>query len=158
MQGLNHFPPIRTIPGELPPLQPIWEIKARKDWRVLPVFVSKKGVDPRKDQSYVLYILRQTELCRLLLPLGAYEKDEIRKIAKKHNLPAADRTEAGRSVSFRGERMPHLLKKETGKRGNLARFASKNNEVIGIHKGIHGYTVGQRKGLGIIISPIRFMW
>lgn len=115
-----------------------------------PYFCLRKGIDARKDQSYVLYILRQTELCRLLLPLGAYTKDEIRKIAKKQNLPAADRTESQEICFIQGRAYSSFIEeraRKTGKSGPIV--ALKNNEVIGAHKGIHGYTVGQRKGLGI---------
>ncbi|MCG2721803.1 MAG: tRNA 2-thiouridine(34) synthase MnmA [Thermodesulfovibrionales bacterium] len=124
--------------------------KSREGLETSPCFCLKKGVDPRKDQSYVLYILRQTELCRLLLPLGAYEKDEIRKIAKKHNLPAANRTESQEICFIQGRAYASFIEeraRKTGKSGPI--IALKNNEVIGVHKGIHGYTVGQRKGLGI---------
>ncbi|MDQ7787957.1 MAG: tRNA 2-thiouridine(34) synthase MnmA [Thermodesulfovibrionales bacterium] len=124
--------------------------KSREKLESSPYFCLKKGVDPRKDQSYVLYVLCQTELCRLLLPLGVYEKDEIRKIAKKHNLPAADRTESQEICFIQGRAYSSFIEeraRKTGKSGPIV--ALKNNEVIGVHKGIHGYTVGQRKGLGI---------
>ncbi len=109
----------------------------------------KKGIDPKKDQSYVLYILRQEELKRLILPLGYYKKDEVRKIAQKLNLPAAKRPES-QEICFIEERnyfkFVERLSPVVGKPGPILDMTGR---VIGTHKGIYEYTIGQRKGLGI---------
>ncbi|GAB4406548.1 MAG: tRNA 2-thiouridine(34) synthase MnmA [Thermodesulfovibrionales bacterium] len=107
-----------------------------------------KGIDPRKDQSYVLYILRNEDLKRLILPLGEKRKDEVREIAKRLDLPAAKRPES-QEICFIEDRnyfkflanlIPHsegpVIDIETGKQ-------------LGSHRGIHSYTIGQRKRLGI---------
>ncbi|MFZ5906483.1 MAG: tRNA 2-thiouridine(34) synthase MnmA [Nitrospirota bacterium] len=115
-----------------------------------PCFCLRKGIDPKKDQSYVLYILRQTELRRLLLPLGSYTKDDIRAMAKKQNLPAAGRTESQEVCFVQDGAYSSFIEKsarEAGRPGPI--IALDNQAVIGMHKGIHGYTIGQRKGLGI---------
>jgi len=109
----------------------------------------KKGIDPKKDQSYVLYMLRPEELRRLLLPLGEKRKDEVRRIARELKLPAAKRPES-QEICFIGDKdyrtfMHALVPEERG--GPIIDIESKR--VVGSHKGIHTYTVGQRKGLGI---------
>jgi tRNA-specific 2-thiouridylase len=109
----------------------------------------KKGVDSKKDQSYVLYALRPEELRRLLLPLGEKRKEEVREIARELKLPAARRPES-QEICFiedKNYRMfMHTLVPEEGG-GPIVDLESKR--VVGSHKGIHTYTVGQRKGLGI---------
>ncbi|MEW6002011.1 MAG: tRNA 2-thiouridine(34) synthase MnmA [Nitrospirota bacterium] len=113
-----------------------------------PVFL-KKGIDPKKDQSYVLYILGQKELRKLILPLGHYRKEEVRKMAQELGLPAAERSES-QEICFIEERnyfkFIEKLSPIAGKPGPILDLAGK---AIGTHKGIHGYTIGQRKGLGI---------
>ena len=109
----------------------------------------KKGIDPKKDQSYVLYILRQEELRKIILPLGNYRKDEVREIAKRLNLPAAKRAESQEVCFIEGRNYFKFIEKLSplvGKPGPIIDMAGK---VIGTHKGIHAYTVGQRKRLGI---------
>ncbi|MDP2167409.1 MAG: tRNA 2-thiouridine(34) synthase MnmA [Thermodesulfovibrionales bacterium] len=106
-----------------------------------------KGIDPKKDQSYALYVLRQEELSRLILPLGNFRKEQVRAMAREFGLPASERPESqeicfvgeGRYASFIGSLAP-------GKEGPI--LDMKGNE-IGKHHGIHLYTIGQRKGLGI---------
>ncbi len=110
----------------------------------------KKGVDPKKDQSYVLYVLRPGELSRLILPLGEKRKDEVREIARLLDLPAAKRPES-QEICFVDDKnycrfIDKLLPEERGP-GPLIHVDS--GTVMGTHKGIHSYTIGQRKGLGI---------
>jgi tRNA-specific 2-thiouridylase len=108
-----------------------------------------QAVDSGKDQSYVLYTLGQAELSRLLLPLGGFEKAEVRRIAARHGLPVADKPDSNEICfvpnndyrSFLSERLPQ-------KPGTLVDVAS--GDVVGEHAGYMGYTVGQRKGLGAL--------
>lgn len=109
-----------------------------------------KGVDNRKDQSYVLYVLRQEELARLVLPLGEKRKEEVRRIARRLDLSAADRPES-QEICFIEEKnyfsfIGNLFRDEKGQ-GDIIDVES--GKVLGSHKGIHTYTIGQRKGLGI---------
>ncbi len=110
----------------------------------------KKGIDPKKDQSYVLYVLRPEELSRLTLPLGEKRKDEVREIARKLDLPAAKRPES-QEICFIEDKnycrfIDNLLPEERGPGPIIHR---ETNKVLGTHRGIHSYTIGQRKGLGI---------
>jgi tRNA-specific 2-thiouridylase len=109
----------------------------------------KKGVDPRKDQSYVLYVLRPEELGSLVLPLGNLRKTDVREIARTLRLPAADRAES-QEICFISDR------NYSGFIENLAPSACRPGPIVdkagrelGTHKGICRYTVGQRKGLGL---------
>lgn len=108
----------------------------------------KKGINGRKDQSYVLYCLSPEELGKLVLPLGEFRKDRVREIARTLGLPAAERPES-QEICFIGE-------------GDYGRFVDDfvdpreqgpiidgQGRIVGTHQGIHRYTVGQRKGLGI---------
>lgn len=108
-----------------------------------------KGLDPTKDQSYVLYTMTQERLARVLLPLGRYQKEEIRQIAEEKQLPVFNRPDsqdlcflgAGDYRSFLQRHAPAVI--EPGPIVNSA------GEVIGEHQGLPFYTIGQRKGLGI---------
>lgn len=108
----------------------------------------KKGLDAKKDQSYVLYILRHEELNRLILPLGEKTKDEVRDIARGLNLPAAKRPES-QEICFIEDRnyFKFLEKLAEHKEGDIIDIETGN--VLGRHKGVHLYTIGQRKRLGI---------
>ncbi len=108
-----------------------------------------KGIDPKKDQSYFLYVLRRGELERLLLPLGDYKKEDVRKIANNLGLPAAQRPES-QEICFIEDRNYFKFI------DNISQFTcgpgpiiDMNGKILGEHKGIYHYTVGQRKGLGI---------
>jgi tRNA-specific 2-thiouridylase len=111
--------------------------------------VLKKGIDPRKDQSYVLYILRQEELKRLILPLGYYRKDKVRRIACELNLLTVERTESQEICFIEGRNYFKFIEGLSPVAGKPGPVADMNGKVLGTHKGIRGYTIGQRKGLGI---------
>jgi len=109
----------------------------------------KKGIDRKKDQSYVLYVLSREQLNRLLLPLGDLTKDEVRKIARSLNLPAADRPESQEICFVEDNNYSGFIEKlapETIKPGPIV---SADGKIVGMHKGISSYTIGQRKGLNI---------
>ncbi|MSQ22687.1 MAG: tRNA 2-thiouridine(34) synthase MnmA [Dehalococcoidia bacterium] len=109
-----------------------------------------KGIDPAKDQSYVLFTLRQQELEHTLLPVGVYPKSEIRAIALRAGLPVANKPDSqeicfiqqGDYRSFLAER----LKPQPGE------IVDSHGNVLGHHQGIEQFTVGQRRGLGLASS------
>jgi tRNA-uridine 2-sulfurtransferase len=109
----------------------------------------KKGIDPKKDQSYVLYVLAQGLLKRLILPLGYYKKEAVRKMAKELNLPASGRAESQEICFIKGRNYLSFIEKHNPFAGKPGPIIDMNGKVIGTHKGIHGYTIGQRKGMGI---------
>ena len=105
-------------------------------------FFLKRGINPKKDQSYFLYRLKQEQLAKILLPLGNYTKEEIREIARKNGLFVAEKPD---SQDFYEGDYNELLQVEE-KKGNII---DKTGKILGEHKGIWNYTIGQRKGLGI---------
>lgn len=107
-----------------------------------------RGIDPKKDQSYVLYALKPDELERLVLPLGGLMKDEVRAIGKKLNLSAVNRPESQEICFIEDGKYFKMLEGLTGsKEGPIIDMES--GVTLGKHKGIYRYTMGQRKRLGI---------
>ena len=105
-------------------------------------FLLKRGIAPHKDQSYFLYRLKQEQLKNIILPLGNYTKDQIRKIAKDNGLEVAEKPDS--QDFYDGDYNELLGVKE--KDGNIVDLDGK---VLGLHKGIWNYTIGQRKGIGV---------
>lgn len=101
-----------------------------------------RAKDDNKDQTYFLHQLNQKQLKDVLFPIGDYKKSEVRKIAKKFNLPTADRAES-MGICFIGEvpMKDFLLKKMKIKKGNII---TSDGEVVGEHDGLAFYTIGQR--------------
>ena len=121
-------------------------------------YAVRKAAHIGKDQTYMLYKLTQEQLARTLMPLGKYTKDEVRKIAEEAGLPCAHKEESqeicfvteGRYTDFIGE---HTDKELPGE----GDFVDEEGNVLGKHKGIYQYTVGQRKGLGIALGYPAFV-
>jgi tRNA-specific 2-thiouridylase len=109
----------------------------------------KKGADPAKDQSYVLYALRKEELERLLLPLGPMRKVETRRMAREAGLPVSGRPES-QEICFVGQddysAFISALRPGAARPGPIV---DREGRPLGTHRGVFAYTVGQRKGLGI---------
>jgi tRNA-specific 2-thiouridylase len=108
-----------------------------------------KGTDRQRDQSYFLYALSQEQLARALFPLGAMTKDETRRLARAFALPVSEKPGsqdicflgAGDYRSLLAERRPEALQPGP--------IVDRRGRVLGTHKGVAGFTVGQRKSLGI---------
>ncbi len=107
-------------------------------------FLLKKGVDQSKDQTYFLYALTQKQFSETIFPLGAYTKHQVREIAGSLGLETAIRPESQDFIAG-GDYSP-LFDADEIKPGDIV---DEKGNVIGTHKGIIHYTVGQRKGLGI---------
>ena len=113
-------------------------------------YTVRQAVHASKDQTYMLYKLTQEQLARTLMPLGTLTKDEVRSIADKEGLPVADKPDS-QELCFVNEDdyacyIESNRKDRIPKEGN---FVDLSGRVLGRHKGIIHYTVGQRKGLGI---------
>ncbi|MBZ0155455.1 MAG: tRNA 2-thiouridine(34) synthase MnmA [Alphaproteobacteria bacterium] len=116
----------------------------------------RKGADARKDQSYVLYVLSREERERLVLPLGDKRKDEVREIARSLGLPAANRPESQEICFVEDNNYSRFMEGLTeGGEGEM--IDSVTGKVLGRHRGIHLYTVGQRKRLGIATGEPRYV-
>jgi len=111
--------------------------------------VLKKGLDERKDQSYVLYLLREEELRRLVLPLGTKRKQEVREIAQAMGLEAAHWPESQEICFIEDNDYCSFLEKHNPSLNSPGPIIDGSGREVGRHRGIHRYTVGQRKGLGI---------
>ena len=105
-------------------------------------YILKRGIAPHKDQSYFLYRLKQEQLKNIILPLGNYTKEQIRQIAKENNLQAADKPD---SQDFYDGDYNELL----GVEDKIGNIVDTNGKILGTHKGIWNYTIGQRKGIGV---------
>lgn len=105
-------------------------------------FLLKRGVAPKKDQSYFLYRLKQEQLKNIILPLGGFTKDEIREFARQNGMEVAEKPD---SQDFYGGDYNELLNFKE-KEGNIVDI---NGKILGKHQGFWNYTIGQRKGLGV---------
>ena len=112
-------------------------------------YVLRKALDETKDQSYVLYSLTQEQLAHTLFPLGSMRKTEVREIAEKNGFFNADKPDSQDICFVPNGKYAEFLEHYTGKAYPEGNFLSVDGAVLGKHKGIVRYTVGQHKGLGI---------
>jgi tRNA-specific 2-thiouridylase len=107
-----------------------------------------RGADDRKDQAYFLFALSQAQLARALFPVGAMPKDEVRRIALSRGLRVADKPDS-QEICFvpDGEYAAVVDRRLPADRSGLVVDAQ--GRVLGRHEGVHHFTIGQRKGLGV---------
>lgn len=115
-------------------------------------FAIRNSVTAKKDQTYALYNLTQEQLKRTLMPVGDYTKDEIRSIAVKLGIAVSDKPDSMEICFIPDNDYAGYIKNATGYESIPGNFIDTNGNVIGRHKGIIHYTVGQRKGLGIAMG------
>lgn len=108
-----------------------------------------KAKDPKKDQSYVLAVLDQKTLSRLLLPLGEYSKDEVRTLAREAGLENAENPDSQDICFIPDGDYGKFIRETTGKTYPKGAFRDKEGKLLGYHQGMIDYTVGQRRGLGL---------
>lgn len=115
----------------------------------------RRAVDPDKDQSYVLYTLGQAELAKTMFPVGAYSKTRIRELAREMRLELAEKPDSadicfvpdGDYKAFVRARLPQAAGRIEDGEGN----------AVGAHEGVAGFTIGQRRGIGIATGEPRFV-
>ena len=112
-------------------------------------YILRKGLDSRKDQSYFLFSLTQAQLRRALMPLGGYEKDEVRAVARKYQLRTAEKPESQELCFIADDNYKRFLKDRIPEKIQEGDIVDQEGRVLGAHQGIPFYTVGQRRGLGI---------
>ncbi len=112
-------------------------------------YTVKNSKTAAKDQTYALYMLTQDQLKHTIMPLGQYEKDEIRKIAEEAGIPVAGKKDSQDICFVPDGKYVHFIRKQTKKWPKPGKFVTAKGEVVGEHKGIVYYTVGQRKGLDL---------
>lgn len=112
-------------------------------------YLLKKAIDHTKDQSYVLYMLRQDQLSRLLLPLGKLTKKQVREIAREKGFINSSKPDSQDICFVRSGHYSDFIREYAKKEIPEGKFVDESGKVLGRNKGIFEYTVGQRKGLGI---------
>lgn len=115
--------------------------KVKSEYKML------KGIDDTKDQSYFLWTLGQGELSKTFFPIGEYKKSAVRALAKKFDLPVAEKKDS-QGLCFVGKLdmkdfLAHFIKEKEGS------VLSEKNEVIGTHRGVSFYTLGERHGFTV---------
>lgn len=114
-------------------------------------YILKKGIDESKDQSYVLYSLTQKQLAHTLFPLGALSKSDVREIAEDNGFVNARRKDSQDICFVPDGDYAGFIERYIGKKYAEGNFEDFDGNVLGIHKGLIRYTVGQRKGLGLAL-------
>ena len=111
-----------------------------------------KAVNPEKDQSYVLYSMTQEQLAHVQFPLGKLSKPEVRAIAEKHGFITAHKHDS-QDICFiqNGMTYADFIEQRTGHKFPPGNFVDTKGKILGKHKGIIHYTIGQRKGLGLAL-------
>ncbi len=120
-------------------------------------YLLARAKDDTKDQTYMLYSLPQSVLSRLLLPLGGLTKPEVRELARAAGLSAADRKDSQDICFIPDGDYVAFMERYRQKSAAPGDFVDKNGAVLGRHRGIPAYTVGQRKGLGIALGKPMFV-
>lgn len=114
-------------------------------------YILKKALDDTKDQSYVLYSLTQEQLKHTLFPLGKMTKNEVRLLAEENGFINAKKHDSQDICFVPNGKYAEFIEQYTGKKYKNGDFTDKNGNVLGEHKGIIRYTIGQRKGLGLAL-------
>ena len=120
-------------------------------------FALKSSVTAAKDQTYALYSLTQQQLARTLMPVGAYTKEEIRQIAEDIGLLVAHKADSQEICFIPDQDYAGFIRRQAGYEPKLRNFVDRDGNVIGRHKGIIHYTVGQRKGLNLSMGKPVFV-
>jgi tRNA-specific 2-thiouridylase len=117
----------------------------------------KKGADRQKDQSYFLCRLDQEQLSHTLFPAGDLTKQEVRKIASEIELPVRDRPESQEICFIPDNDYSRFLEEHEPEFARPGPILDKEGRTVGEHAGLHRYTIGQRKGLGIAAAEPQYV-
>jgi tRNA-specific 2-thiouridylase len=116
-----------------------------------------KGVDSVKDQSYFLYAMTQEQLSRVLMPVGGYTKAQVRELARELELPVAEKPESQDICFVPDNDYEAFLRRRRPELFQPGPVLDTAGNVLGQHEGIAGFTVGQRKGLGLAFGERRYV-
>lgn len=111
-------------------------------------YVLRRAVDAAKDQSYFLFTLGQEQLADILFPVGGLTKAEVREVAERHQLPTSRKPESMEICFVPDKDYAGFVEKVAGPQEG-GEIVDENGQVLGTHAGIHRFTVGQRRGLGL---------
>jgi tRNA-specific 2-thiouridylase len=120
-------------------------------------YALRRSATLRKDQTYALYNLTQDQLRRTLMPVGEYEKEEVRQIASQIGLRVADKPDSQDICFVPDGDYAAYVQEHAGMEIPEGNFVAPDGRVLGRHKGITHYTVGQRKGLGLALGYPAFV-
>lgn len=109
----------------------------------------REGKDKSKDQSYVLFGLNQSQLSRIVLPIGELEKEEVRRIAKAYNLRVCDKPDSQDICFVKKHDYAGVIERSGRSLPGEGETVNRQGQSLGKHPGSHHFTVGQRKGLGL---------
>lgn len=112
-------------------------------------YVLKKAIDSTKDQSYVLYAMTQDQLSHTRFPLGDLCKTHVRTLAEQNGFVNADKPDSQDICFVPNGDYAHIIELQTGCKAAAGNFVDRCGNVLGTHRGVIHYTIGQRKGLGI---------
>jgi len=113
----------------------------------------RRGVDPAKDQSYFLFSLTQTQLAYALFPVGDRPKDAVRDYARRRSLPVANKPDSQEICFIPDDDYAGFVARHALDAAREGVIVDEQGRVLGRHAGIHRFTVGQRKGLGLSSAP-----
>jgi tRNA-specific 2-thiouridylase len=147
----GHYARIRETQTADCKLQTDDSIGMQVAWQLL------KGVDASKDQSYFLYAMTQEQLAKVLMPVGGYTKAQVRDIARKLDLPVAEKAESQDICFVPDNDYAGFLKRRRPELFQAGPVLDTGGNVLGRHEGIAGFTVGQRKGLGLAFGERRYV-
>jgi len=116
-----------------------------------------RGVDPGKDQSYVLFGVERSMLGRMLLPVGDYTKPAIRELARELGLRVADKPDSQEICFVNEGEYAEFVRKRRADLDMSGEIVTVAGEVVGRHEGYERYTIGQRKGLGVAFGEPRYV-
>ncbi|RCS56001.1 tRNA 2-thiouridine(34) synthase MnmA [Bremerella cremea] len=116
-----------------------------------------RGVDPGKDQTYVLFGIQREYLKRMLLPVGDFHKDEIRAMAGETGLRVADKKDSQEICFVTSGKHDQFVKQRRPDAQTAGNFVLTDGTVVGQHDGIERFTIGQRKGLGIALGEPHYV-
>lgn len=120
-------------------------------------YTLKQSATLAKDQTYALFNLTQEQLAHTLMPVGDYTKEEIRRIAEEIQLMVANKPDSQEICFVPDDDYAKFIEEETGKEIPEGNFVDLDGNVLGKHKGIIHYTIGQRKGLGLALGKPVFV-
>src|SRR6059058_1113264 len=115
-------------------------------------FLLRRGVDPAKDQSYFLFSLTQDQLAVARFPVGDRPKDAVRDYARQRQLPVANKPDSQEICFIPDHDYAAFLDRQASGTSRGGAIVDEHGHVLGGHQGIHRFTVGQRKGLGLSAS------
>ncbi len=117
----------------------------------------RRGVDAGKDQSYVLFGIERDYLPRMMLPVGGYQKPQIRQMAGRLGLRVADKRDSQEICFVTTGKHDRFVRARRGDRDTSGEIVTTAGEVVGRHEGIEAFTIGQRKGLGVAMGEPYFV-